>query len=73
MGKRSDWSAKRLCVCAEGEQAECGSACTREIRKVRFVANFQYIPKVLTPIYPYHQNGKAPKIISIICQNQIVS
>ncbi len=46
---------------------------TREIRKVRFVANFEYVPQVLTPICPHHQNEKAPKIISIIYQNQIVS
>ena len=42
---------------------------TREIRKVRFVANFEYVPQVLTPICPYHQKEKAPKIISIIYQN----
>ena len=46
---------------------------TREIRKVRFVANFEYVPQVLTPICPHHQKEKAPKIISIIYQNQIVS
>ncbi len=42
---------------------------TREIRKVRFVANFEYVPQVLIPICPYHQKEKAPKIILIICQN----
>ena len=43
--------------------------CTREIRKVRFVTNFEYVPQVLSPICPYHQKEKAPKIISIIYQN----
>ncbi len=46
---------------------DCGS--TREIHKVRFVTNFEYVPQVLTPICPYHQKEKAPKIISISCQN----
>ncbi len=45
---------------------------TREIRKVQFFANFEYFPQVLTPIYPYPQKEKAPKIISIICQNKMV-
>ncbi len=39
---------------------------TREIRKIRFVANFEYVPQVFTPIYPYHQKEKVPKIIFII-------
>ncbi len=42
---------------------------TRDISKVRFVTNFEYVPQALTPICPYHQKENAPKIISIICEN----